>query len=123
MIFKQIGYNYCFDSDKCATCKGNCCIGESGYIWISPDESLKIANFLGLEFSQFVDEYLIKVGFKFSIKEKPFKDGFACMFFDEEKLQCKIYDLRPNQCKTFPFWEYFKTHIKEAERECPGIIL
>jgi Fe-S-cluster containining protein len=29
--------------------------------------------------------------------------------------------MRPEQCRRFPFWEYFKTHREQLVRECPGI--
>lgn len=56
-----------------------------------------------------------------SFKEVECEDGFACIFFDTQKRNCSIYDFRPKQCRTFPFWEYFKTHQKELEKECIGI--
>ena len=34
-----------------------------------------------------------------------------------------IYDARPNQCITFPFWDYYKTRLDELKQECPGIIM
>ncbi|NCB55234.1 MAG: YkgJ family cysteine cluster protein, partial [Epsilonproteobacteria bacterium] len=30
-------YPYAFDPSACETCQGNCCIGESGYIWVSAE--------------------------------------------------------------------------------------
>lgn len=122
-IVAKNGYNFCFDSKVCEECKGNCCIGESGYIWVTSKESLEMANFLKIKHDEFEKNYLEKIGYKKSIKEKPYKDGFACVFFDEKKLQCGIYDVRPMQCRTFPFWDYFKTRIKEVEMECPGIVV
>jgi len=65
--------------------------------------------------------YLQKIGAKFSVKEKPFEGGLACVFFDEARRNCGIYELRPKQCRSFPFWEYFKTHTKELEEECIGV--
>ena len=32
-----------------------------------------------------------------------------------------IFASKEEQCRTFPFWEYFKTHQKELEKECIGI--
>ncbi len=122
MIFTKNGYNFSFDANKCKECKGKCCIGESGYIWINSAESKKIADFLKLSIEEFKKQYLIKVGFKFSLREKRFQNGYACIFFDEQHLQCGIYELRPNQCRTFPFWEYYKNKIDEVERECIGIL-
>ncbi len=122
MIFKQKGYNFSFDSSKCTQCKGRCCVGDSGYIWINPAESAKLAEFLNLSLDEFKNQYLTKVGFKFSIKEKPFEGGFACVFFDEKNLQCGIYKFRPSQCRGFPFWDYYKNRIDEVENECIGVL-
>lgn len=119
-MIKKDGFKFAFDESACESCEGNCCIGESGYIWVSPDESLKIAEFLKEDFALFVQKYLMKVGYRYSIKERAYKDGFACVFFDSEK-GCKIYDYRPNQCRTFPFWQHFKNNIEEVKKECPGI--
>ncbi|MBE0495663.1 MAG: YkgJ family cysteine cluster protein [Campylobacterales bacterium] len=119
---QQEGYEYAFDPTACATCKGNCCIGESGYIWVSPKEIRAIAAFLKMEEAAFVEQYLFKESYRFSIKEVPHESGVACLFFDTEKRGCSIYDVRPSQCRTFPFWNYFKHHIDEVEKECPGII-
>ncbi len=122
MIFTQKGYNFSFDSSKCAECKGKCCIGESGYIWITPAESEKMAKFLKIGTEEFKEKYLTKVGFRYSIKEKPFLGGYACVFFDEENMQCGMYEFRPSQCRSFPFWDYYKNRIDEVENECIGIL-
>ena len=66
---------------------------------------------------------LFKAGYKYSIKERQIsKDSYACVFFDLNKKQCSIYDVRPTQCRTFPFWEYFKNNIEEVKEECPAIV-
>ncbi len=119
-IIEKEGFPYKFDQDACKNCEGNCCIGDSGYIWVKPKEIEKIAKFLNMDIEKFKELFLIKVGYKYSIKEKPYKNGFACIFFNNG---CTIYPVRPNQCKTFPFWDYFKNHINELIKECPGIIL
>ena len=116
-------YPYKFDELKCSMCEGNCCIGESGYIWISNQEIKELANHLNMSIEEIVQKYLFKVGYKYSIKEKQIsKDNYACVFFDLNKKQCSIYDARPTQCRTFPFWEYFKNNIKEVKEECPAIV-
>ncbi|GAB6044936.1 YkgJ family cysteine cluster protein [Caminibacter profundus] len=119
-IIEKEGFPYKFDQDACNRCDGNCCTGESGYIWVNIKEIEDIANFLKIDKNLFIDRFLIKVGYKFSLKEKPYKDGFACIFFENG---CKIYPVRPKQCRTFPFWDYFKTHLNELKKECPGIIM
>ncbi|RXK01235.1 zinc/iron-chelating domain-containing protein [Arcobacter sp. CECT 8986] len=122
MILKEKGYNYCFDANECSSCKGNCCIGESGYIWITKDEIENLAKHLNISLDEVRVNYLRKVGYKYSIKERQLApDNFACIFFDTEKRQCSVYEARPTQCRTFPFWEYFKNNEKEVYEECPAI--
>ncbi len=122
MIIKQEGFDFAFDSALCATCNGACCIGESGYIWISKDEINKLAVHLKLSIEEFSLKYLIKVGYKYSLKEVELeKENYACVFFDIEKRQCSVYEFRPSQCRTFPFWEYFKTNKQEVFKECLAV--
>lgn len=116
-------YPYKFDENRCSTCEGNCCIGESGYIWITQQECEKLASYLDISVEELGIKYLFKVGYKYSIKEKQISPtSYACEFFDLEKKQCSIYEVRPSQCRTFPFWEYFKNNIEEVKQECPAIV-
>lgn len=117
----QKGFNYGFDGSKCEKCGGKCCTGESGNIFINNEEIEKLSKHLKLSIEEFRAKYLKKVSFKMSLKEKKFENGYACVFFDEEHRKCGIYAFRPKQCRTFPFWDYFKTHQKELEEECIGI--
>ncbi len=121
-IIKKEGYPYAFNSDACATCQGRCCTGESGYIYVTKAEIFTIAELLNMDVNEFGVKYLFKNGYKYSIKENKIDDSYECVFYDRESNGCKIYMARPNQCKTFPFWDYFKTHVDELKEECPGII-
>jgi uncharacterized protein len=116
------GYGFSFIPKACETCAGNCCIGESGYIWVDKKEAEQIAHFLNLSVEDFYNIYLKKVNYKFSLKEIEYNGGYKCVFFDETQKGCTIYPVRPKQCISFPFWEHFKTNIKEVEDECPGIV-
>ncbi len=116
-------YTYKFDEVLCSSCEGNCCIGESGYIWISNEEIATLSNYLGISTEDTILRYLIKVNYKYSIKERKISENnFSCIFFDLNKKQCSVYEARPIQCRTFPFWEYFKNNIDELVEECPAII-
>ncbi len=117
------GFEYKFDPSKCFECEGKCCTGESGYIWLTPAEMEAIAKYIDVDMQTFKEEYLRKIKYKYSLKERQREDDFACIFFDEKAKNCSIYEVRPKQCATFPFWDYFKNHIDEAVDECPGIIL
>ena len=123
MILEHKDYSYKFDASKCDSCEGNCCIGESGYIWITNSEIEILAKHLDISIEDLTLNSLRKVGYKYSIKEIQLSsNNYACKFFDLDKKRCSIYEARPKQCRTFPFWEYFKNNIKEVKEECPAIL-
>ncbi|MFA6011453.1 MAG: YkgJ family cysteine cluster protein [Desulfobacteraceae bacterium] len=115
------GYPYTFNPEACADCGGRCCNGDSGNIWVSRKEIETISLTLNMNTQEFIDVYLRKIDYKFSIKELKSKENYACVFYDESKGGCTIYDVRPEQCRTFPFWPYFKDKPLEAVEECPGV--
>ncbi len=124
MIYKD-GYSFGFNPLSCNSCEGNCCRGESGYIWVKYAEIERIANLLEMSLEEFVTMYLKKVGHRFSLIEKRLSENdFGCIFFDEVKRSCKIYEARPLQCKSYPFWDSYKNreNVKELRAECPGIL-
>ncbi len=121
-IVKKDGFDYAFDTSACSTCQGRCCTGESGYIYVSKSEVEKISELLGLEIRDFVGKYLFKKGYKYSIKETKYNDSHECIFYDRDINGCKIYEARPSQCISFPFWDYYKTRVDELKQECPGIL-
>ncbi len=118
------GFNFSFNSSACASCGGACCIGESGYIWVNYPEIEAIASYLNISIDSFAKEYLIRAKNRYSLKEFKVKElGYSCIFFDTENRVCKIYDVRPKQCRTFPFWGVYKSDTKELIKECPGVVL
>ncbi len=121
-LMKKEGFSYAFDPSKCESCGGRCCTGESGYIYLSQDEILNIASLLQLEPRSFVEKYLFKKGYKYSIKEVVYENSHDCIFYDRTINGCSIYEARPTQCRTFPFWDYFQQRVDELKQECPGIL-
>lgn len=121
-IESKEGFEFSFDSSACGSCGGRCCVGESGYIFLTLKEAESIAISLGVAFEDFVLHYVKKVGYRFSLIEKPYEDGFACVFFDTAKKQCGIYEKRPAQCRSFPFWEGAKEQFAELCTLCPGVV-
>ena len=121
-IIKKEGYPYSFNQDTCATYKGKCCAGKNGYINVSKNEIFKILALLKLSVNDFGIKYLFKHSYKYSIKEVQNKGSYESIFYDRENSACKIYKERPSECITFPFWDYFKTHVDESKEEYPGIV-
>ena len=124
MIIKKDGWDFGFDNSVCQSCEGNCCIGESGYIWINIKEIESLARYLNISVKEVFDKYINKIGYRFSLKEVYIShNNYRCIFFDFEKKRCKIYEVRPSQCKTYPFWNRFKKYKFEVVKECPAIVL
>lgn len=110
-------------SFTCTQC-GNCCGGAPGYVWVQQDEIDKIAANLNLDVETFTKQHVRRVGWRRSLLEKP--DG-DCEFLrrgPDGKAQCSIYEVRPVQCRTWPFWKSNLSSPRDwerASRGCPGI--
>lgn len=104
---------------SCTGC-GGCCTGTPGYIWISLDEIVAMADYLKMTTAEFSRRYLRRVGDKYSLTE--IRPNYDCVFLDGKR--CKVYPVRPTQCRTFPFWpECVKTPEawEATARHCEGI--
>lgn len=105
---------------QCSGC-GDCCTGAPGYVWVNGEEIEAIAGAVGAEsIEDFEDAYVRRVGARKSLREFP--DG-ACVFFDTETRKCQVYEVRPRQCRTWPFWESNLRSPKtwqETCENCPG---
>jgi len=115
------GFSFGFDETACKKCKGNCCRGQSGRIWLNQKEMEQIASFLKSNLIDFIEKYLEKSNNRYSIREHVVDDDYRCVFFDEERASCAIYHARPAQCKTFPFWDHFRNRPGIVLSDCPGI--
>lgn len=121
MLTLKDGFSYGFDSSACKECKGRCCTGESGYIWVTHCEILTLSKRINITKDEFITKYLSKIGYRYTLNEVRYESGFRCIFFDTDLRRCSIYENRPKQCRTFPFWNHFKSNTREVEAECPGI--
>jgi len=117
----------------CSQC-GNCCTGGPGFVWISPAEIIRLALHLGISRNQVIRRYCRKIGRRFSLKEtkNPRHGGFDCIFIKElpavgeahPRRICSVYEARPLQCRTWPFWEGNLATRKawhHASRTCLGM--
>lgn len=120
-IIRKRGFDFGFDPGACKSCPGHCCCGESGYIWLTHRDVLVISSYLKLHAVDFVQKYLDRIDNRFSLKERRTENDFECVFFSASQKQCVIYEVRPSQCRQFPFWEHFRKHKDERITECPGI--
>ena len=105
---------------KCSGC-GDCCTGAPGYVWVNKQEITALAAALGFDdVEQFEDKYVRKIGIRKSLVEFPNGD---CVFFDNGTRKCAVYQHRPRQFKTWPFWD---SNLKNPQaweetcESCPG---
>ncbi|QNF77454.1 putative [Fe-S] cluster-containing protein [Campylobacter vulpis] len=110
MILKE-GFKYSFDESKCESCGGKCCTGESGNIFVNQEEIKLLREHFRLGELEFRERFLRKVGFKFSLKEKEFEDGFACIFLIQKKEIAPFTPCVLRSVKLFPFGIILK-HIR-----------
>jgi hypothetical protein len=118
-----MSFPFKFDSTACAACGGRCCRGTGGYVWVSWAELEAMAVARGMNAGLFAKEYARRVQGKLSLQERVINGEHFCCFFDRIACCCTIYDNRPEQCRTFPFWERYQEDCRELLRECPGISL
>jgi Fe-S-cluster containining protein len=105
-------------SFECQQC-GGCCGGFPGYVWLTDDEIDTIAERLGLTAGAFLEKYTLRVARRYTLKEV---GNYDCIMLEDGR--CSIYDIRPIQCRTFPFWEenlYAPSGWRAAGRSCPGV--
>ena len=106
---------------ECTKC-GDCCRHEPGFVFLSERDLLRMQSVLGQSRREIVDTHCVwvnVVGFeRLSLREK---DNYDCVFWD---AGCTIYEGRPLQCRTYPFWpsavaspETWRT----TAAACPGI--
>lgn len=100
---------------ECSAC---CRLGE-GKVYLTEKEAHRIAEFLDISESDFLERYTSTEDERFVLKDGKEQ---TCIFLSHPR--CTVYDVRPLQCRTYPFWtENLKNRNrwKLTREECPGI--
>jgi Fe-S-cluster containining protein len=95
-----------------------CCRGEPGFVWVRPDEIGRMAERLDIAREEFTKRYVRRDGLRLSLKERANGD---CVLWND---QCRVYEVRPAQCRNFPFWRdalRSRRMFDAVVRGCPGI--
>lgn len=104
---------------ECTQC-GDCCTGEPGHVWVDQQEIEALARRMQMEVDVFERKFVRTVGIRKSLVE--YSDG-DCIFLDPETRGCSVYEQRPVQCRTWPFWDSTlenRRAWKETCDVCPG---
>jgi uncharacterized protein len=104
----------------CTQC-GNCCTGAPGVVWVNDEEIAAIAEHLDKPVGEIRLMHTRPYAGGTSLTE--FANG-DCTFLDPATRRCKVYPVRPRQCRTWPFWN---SNLEDeqawqaAKRTCPGM--
>lgn len=103
----------CQGSGKCCTSRGS-----YGYVYLTIHDRRRLARHLKMPTSSFTRRYCAKTAGHFHLKH-PERD---CLFL--EGTRCGLYEARPEQCRTWPFWpENMNPRVwnRDVAAFCPGI--
>lgn len=103
---------------ECTQC-GNCCTGEPGFVWVNQQEIVAMAALVGMDVAEFQQKCVRRAHGSRSLREKP---NGECVLY-EPGAGCTVYEARPRQCRSWPFWE---SNLESRQawlrmcRGCPG---
>lgn len=103
-------------------CQGSakCCRFRPGYdhVYVSLDERRDLARALGMRTSSFTRKYCRRSDGNYELRATP----TSCIFLRENR--CSVYDARPGQCRSWPFWPENMTRkvwSRDVAPFCPGV--
>jgi len=99
---------------------GRCCVdhGKFSRVYLADGDGARLAGLLGLSASEFAARFVVEEDGHAVLRS----EGPACVFLDG--TNCAVYDARPAQCRTFPFWPENLRSRQAWERLksfCPGV--
>ena len=101
---------------------GNCCARPEGVVRVSPADMRQIANQLRMSEAAARARFVAASGDR--LIDGP---GGRCPFLEDgQQTRCRIYAVRPQKCRSWPYWDEFLDDpgaLREAARLCPGIEL
>ena len=97
----------------CLRC-GSCCKWH-GYVNVSIPEIEAIADFLKIDFNEYMDKFVILRHDRKGLSLDEKSDG-SCIYYDDKNKLCQINPVKPEQCRKFPVeWNF-----ENFEAECQG---
>jgi uncharacterized protein len=107
---------------ECTRCS-RCCRHTPGFVFLSSADLTMLARSQGIPRREFLERFcrIVDQGLarRYSLKERANLD---CIFW--ENGGCSIYEARPLQCRSYPFWSALVTSRQEWESQavqCPGM--
>jgi hypothetical protein len=101
---------------SCQRC-GACCLRE-GFVFLTTEELFSLADYMQQDVDIVRDKWLATWQRRYVLKSHP--DG-GCVFYDKD-IGCAIYPVRPEQCRTYPYWSEDLDWFEKERKMCEGII-
>ena len=100
---------------------GRCCVSRDSYglVYLTLEDRRRLAAELQLSLRDFTRQYCKRDMSLYYLDDRGSKN---CIFLRGK--QCGVYNGRPTQCRTWPFWPEVmnaRTWKKEVSAFCPGI--
>lgn len=104
---------------ECQGC-GKCCLsrGEFGYVYLTAGDRQRISAHLGLTTLEFTRTFTARTDGLLHLRDP----DENCLFLENNR--CKIYEVRPRQCRAWPFWSENMTRASwetDVMPRCPGV--
>ena len=100
---------------------GQCCVsrGQYGYVYLTLEDRQNMGRLMKITTSEFTRKFCAKTDGVYHVADGPTPD---CQFLKNNR--CEVYQARPMQCRTWPFWPEVmapKAWAKEVAAFCPGV--
>jgi Fe-S-cluster containining protein len=105
---------------SCTRCS-DCCRLEPGFVFLREKDVSFLASLLKMRYTDFITAYCRWVPSgggeeQLALKEK---SNYDCIFWKEG---CTVYERRPLQCRTYPFWlSMLDSEETWNSLSCPGM--
>ena len=109
-------------SFQCQPDCGRCCDQPGGIVYLAPTDAEKLAEHAGMDVEAWLRRDCTKTLDGRYIFRSRQGDGI-CIYLNEKK-QCNVYQVRPQQCKAFPWWSEnlrSKRSWNKVKESCPGL--
>ena len=125
-MMKEVPMHCFYEKGLAFTCVPGCnycCSCEPGYVFLSQEDLQRLCAYTSMDEDRFIRTYcrLVDMG-SFSMVSLLEKENYDCIFLT--KQGCSVYEARPRQCRTYPFWRSVMENEESWEAEkasCPGI--
>ena len=102
---------------------GNCCVSRNsyGYVYLSINDLKRFSKYFNLSIKDFKSQFCQTTDGFVHLTEKNSLNG-KCIFLKNNR--CSVYESRPSQCRTWPFWNEnmnAKVWNENISINCPGI--